>query len=171
MAFPVISMLSMFSAGNAQIDSLNLRAQSKEPQSQVLILEKQAQLIDDYFALRDAPLSGYGKTFVEIAIKYDLDYRLLPAMAQRESSGGRNDCQSVPNNPFGWTSCKYGFPTMENAIETVAKNIAGENEKTARYYAGKSIRDRLIAYNGVGVVPEYPNEVFLIMSKIGPEEL
>lgn len=164
--FPMLSTFSFAGIGNI-VSENNLQVEQQN--KQVEVMNAKAKLIDEYFARNDAPLEGYGKVFVEVAEKYDLDYRVLPAMAQRESSGFKDGCDSVPNNPFGWTSCKYGFDSIEQAIETVGKNIAGENERTARYYANKTLRERLIAYNGVGVVPAYPDEVMTIMKKIGSQ--
>jgi hypothetical protein len=102
---------------------------------------------------------------VEVAKKYDLDWRLLPAVAMRESTGGKFACKSVSNSPFGYGSCKINFKTMDDSIETVAKNLAGKNPNTADYYAGE-LKENLDNYNG-GVVPNYAEQVIAIMNKIG----
>ncbi|MEK9185675.1 MAG: hypothetical protein AAB863_02765, partial [Patescibacteria group bacterium] len=84
-----------------------------------------ADAIDAYFAKRDMPLEGLGAKMVEEAEKNDIDWRLLPAITVRESTGGKKDCKKVPNNAFGWGSCKIGFKSNEEAIEVVAKNLGG----------------------------------------------
>ena len=125
--------------------------------------EEKAKMIDTYFKERSMPLYGTGKTFVLVAEKYGLDYRLLPAIAVRESSGGKAACG---NNPFGWGSCKlHNFVSYEQAIEALGKNLGGANIKTSRYYAGKTTKEKLYYYNGT-VVPTYPDEVIAIMDKI-----
>jgi len=125
--------------------------------------EQKAEAIDTYFKERSMPLEGTGMTFVLVAEKYGLDYRLLPAIAIRESSGGKAACGY---NPFGWGSCKlHNFKSYQDAIEALGKNLGGGNIKTARYYAGKTNYEKLHSYNGT-VLPTYPDEVIAIMSLI-----
>ncbi len=148
--------------------TLNMGSLKSSPQTKVEIsvddLRKQkASILDTYFKERSMPLYGTGMSFVLVAEKYGLDYRLLPAIAIRESSGGKEACG---HNPFGWGSCKLNnFKTYEESIEALGKNLGGANLKTSRYYAGKSVSDKLYYYNGT-VVPTYPDEVLTIMSNI-----
>jgi hypothetical protein len=156
MAIPSISLAS-------HIGSLDASPVAKEEVSVEDIRAQRAEAIDSYFEDRSMPLEGTGMAFVLVAEKYGLDWSLLPAIAVRESSGGKNACG---HNPFGWGSCKlHNFGSYEQAIEALGKNLGGANEKTARYYAGKSTYDKLYYYNGT-VVPTYPDEVLAIMSKI-----
>ena len=101
------------------------------------------------------PLEGYGAKFVEAADQCEMDWRLLPAIAVRESSGGKQACG---NNPFGWTSCRADFESIEEAIEIVGANLCGFNQRTARYYGGKNTLQKLHSYNGT-VNPNYPADV------------
>ena len=117
--------------------------------------------IDRYFAERNMPLAGYGTKFVEAADKCDMDWRLLPAIAVRESSGGKQACG---NNPFGWASCRLDFESIEQAIEIVGANLCGLNPRTESYYKNKTTYERLWNYNGV-VNPKYPDEVLGIMDQ------
>ena len=145
------------------IGSLNTSPVTKMEVSVDDLREQKAQALDNYFKERSMPLYGTGKTFVLVAEKYGLDYRLLPAIAIRESSGGKAACG---NNPFGWGSCKlHNFVSYEQAIEALGKNLGGANLKTSRYYAGKNTKEKLYYYNGT-VVPTYPDEVLSIMNKI-----
>lgn len=115
--------------------------------------------VDAYFAKRNMPLEGHGEQFVKVADKYGLDWRLLPAIAVRESSGGKH---LLNNNPFGWGSCRIKFANFDDAIEEVGKNLSGSDEDTARYYKNKTVYQILWAYNGT-VINTYPNEVIAIM--------
>ena len=130
-----------------------------------------ASLIDAYFRSRSMPLAGLGMKMVEEAEKYDLDWRLLPAIAIRESTGGKNACKKVAHNPFGWNSCKTGFDSNEHAIEIVAKNLGGNNPKTEKHYADKSTEGILKAYNPPHIVLNYAAQVMRIMNTIGEENL
>lgn len=135
----------------------------------VQILKDKAEAIDAYFAKYDMPLKGMGMKMVEEAEKNSLDWRLLPAIAVRESTGGKHECKRVPNNAFGWGSCKIGFKSNEQAIETVARNLGGNNPNTARHYDEKDTKEILQAYNPPSVVPKYAEQVMAIMDAIGNE--
>lgn len=82
------------------------------------------QYLDRYNSKLE-PLAGY---LVQIADKYELDYRLLPAIAQQES----NLCKIIPpesHNCWGWgihSRGSLGFDSYEEAIETVAKGLKEE---------------------------------------------
>lgn len=73
----------------------------------------------------NSPLADHAETFVEVAEKYGIDYRLLPAIGCMESTCGKF---LIPGsyNPFGWGI--YGdnvirFANYDEAIETVGKGI------------------------------------------------
>jgi hypothetical protein len=159
---------------NIETDSVLAFNQELAPIDQeILDLEiksKKAKSIDDYFKSRKMPLAGLGLKMVEEAEKNDLDWRLIPAIAVRESTGGKFDCIKVPNNPFGWGSCKIGFKSNEEAIEIVAKNLGGNNPKTERHYGNKSTKEILRAYNPPSIVPRYMEQVISIMNSIGEED-
>ena len=159
--FNVVSILWEDPATTTQIQSI---CESKE---EILAKETKAEKaanIDKYFASMNLPLSGYGEAFVETAEKYDLDYRLLPAIAMRESTGGKFACYNDDDNVFGWHSCKTTFSSQEAAIDKVGAHLAGEIKSTKGYYGGKSVRKKLRTYNSV--IPPYVDQVISIMNKI-----
>ncbi len=123
---------------------------------------EKALKINTYFQERSMPLAGYGMQFVLVAEKYGLPYNFLPAIAIRESSGGKRD---MNNNPFGWGSAKIKFGHYDEAIEVVGKNLGGGNPRTASYYGGKTIKQKLYFYNGT-IIKGYEYEVIAIMDKI-----
>lgn len=145
----------------------NFAAKSSIQESVVSADEQadQAAKIDAYFAKRSMPLEGYGAKFAKVAADNDLDWRLLPAIAIKESTGGKFACH---NNPFGWGSCKIKFKDFDEAIDTVAMNLGGNNPKTARYYDDATVEEILHHYNGT-VVPTYTAEVMKFMDLIDQE--
>jgi hypothetical protein len=156
MAIPSISVAS-------HMGSLSTSPVTKVEVSVDDLRQEKADIIDSYFKERNMPLEGKGMTFVLVAEKYGLDWRLLPAIGVRESSGGKAACKY---NAFGWGSCKlHNFHSYEEAIEAVGRNLGGANPKTSRYYAGKTTAEKLYFYNG-SVEPAYPDEVVAIMKKI-----
>ncbi|MCI0542324.1 hypothetical protein L0Y69_01025 [bacterium] len=126
----------------------------------------QADKIDAYFRERKMPLAGFGEEMVVAAEEHDLDWRLLPAIAVRESSGGKHMCG---HNPFGWASCKVRFGSVEKAIDTVALHLGGNHPNTDQYYSGGT-REKLHSYNGT-VIPTYVDEVENIMDRIEAQEV
>lgn len=135
------------------------------------IRQFKADAIDSYFEDRNMPLAGYGMKMVEEAEKNNLDWRLISAIAVRESTGGKFECKKVKNNPFGWASCKVGFSSNEEAIEVIALNLGGNNPNTAKHYEGKNTEQILHAYNPPYVVRHYVSQVMSIMNAIGDTEI
>jgi hypothetical protein len=133
-------------------------------------VQTEADAIDAYFASRDMPLQGMGMTMVKEAYLNGLDWRLIPAIAVRESTGGKNACNKDKFNAFGWGSCKVSFKSYEDAIKTVAENLGGNNPSTARHYDNKSVEEILKAYNPPSVVPRYAAQVISIMNAIGDKD-
>jgi len=80
-----------------------------------------AQKIELFFRVNrnNAPLADYAEKFVEVANKYGLDYRLLPAIATIESSGGKNNFRKY--NAWGWGN--KSFSSFEEGIEIVGKGL------------------------------------------------
>jgi len=157
MAIPSVGVAS-------HIGSLETKPVTKEVVSVDSIRQERADAINKFYKQRSMPLHGTGMTFVLVAEKYGLDWRLLPAIGVRESSGGKAACGY---NAFGWGSCKlgYNYSSYNEAIEAIGRNLGGGNKNTARYYAGKTTEEKLYYYNG-SVEPPYIGEVLAIMDMI-----
>ncbi len=165
----VPSQIVLLQKENIEVGDLLAFNQAVDPKvdSRVQTLQAQADAIDAYFKARNMPLEGMGMKMALEAEKNGIDWRLLPAIAIRESSGGKNACNKMKNNFFGWGSCEIGFNSDEEAIETVALNLGGNNPKTAGYYDNKTIKQILRAYNPPSIVPHYAEQVMSIMNAIG----
>lgn len=121
-----------------------------------LTVEQRAAKIDAYFAKRgDVPLAGQGIAFVTYADKYGLDWRLLAAKSIRETGAGKFACKKDKFNAFGWGSCRgEKFDSYEDAIETVTRNLSGNNPNTAYFYKGKTVDEIIDSYNPPSVAPK-----------------
>ena len=180
---PMMTMPVMFMGGpglgiasNVLVQKFNIEvdgtvAPNQAPDPQTIILKARAEAIDAYFRERNMPLEGTGMTMVQEAQKNNLDWRLLAAIAVRESTGGKFECKKADFNAFGWGSCKIDFESNEHAIEIVAKNLGGNNPNTARHYQNKTTMQILRAYNPPSVVKKYAQQVVSIMNAIGTENL
>lgn len=161
---------------NGLVQQLNITvngtlAFNQAPLPETESIKAKAEAIDAYFREHDMPLEGTGAKMVEEAVKNELDWRLLPAIAVRESTGGKFACKKVSNSAFGWGSCKINFKSNEEAIEVVAKNLGGNNPKTAKHYDEKTTKEILRAYNPPSVVKKYAEQVISIMDEIGNEDV
>ena len=81
--------------------------------------------LEKFFESYKSPLVKHSETFVKVAEKYGLDYRLLPAISCIESSCGKKLIEGS-YNPFGWGI--YGsnaifFKDYDEAIETVGMGL------------------------------------------------
>jgi hypothetical protein len=167
----VNTMTTSMSALVAQIPGVATKevASIKTPEQQ--LREEHAAKIDAYYTKYDMPLAGYGMKMVLEAEKHDIDWRMIPAISIRESTGGIHACKSVKYSAFGFGSCKINFKSYDDAIEILATNLGGDNPNTTSYYDGKTNRQILRTYNPPSVIPKYADEVLAIMNKIENTEI
>ncbi len=83
------------------------------------------KILTEFFNKYRSPLVAHVDTFLAVADKYDIDYRLLPAISCTESTCGKFLIEGS-YNPFGWGI--YGknaiyFKSYDEAIETVAAGL------------------------------------------------
>lgn len=70
----------------------------------------------------ESPLAPYAFDIVWFADKYDIDWRLIPAISGVESTFGKN----IPKNSFnayGWANGEYFFNSWDESIEVVSKAL------------------------------------------------
>jgi hypothetical protein len=88
--------------------------------------DARVERIRDFFVKYDSELAHYADFVVEMADKYDLDYRLVPAIAMQESTL----CKKAPKDSYNcWGFGVYGkkvtrFSDYKEAIETVTKGLS-----------------------------------------------
>ncbi|OIO18933.1 MAG: hypothetical protein CO029_01760 [Candidatus Magasanikbacteria bacterium CG_4_9_14_0_2_um_filter_41_10] len=133
----------------------------QRPEAAELPYDVRPERIDRYFAKNNMPLKGHGKTFVEAADTCGMDWRLLPAIAVRESSGGKH---MQLNNPFGWGGAQIPFESIDDATRVVGQHLCGDEPDTAKWYSTTSTYEKLYRYNGT-VISTYPAEVQWIMNQ------
>jgi hypothetical protein len=112
------------SAQNMEYEAVPER--STQTQIKISAREARVDALRQFFGRYDSPLEEYSEFIVETADKYDLDYRLLPAISMQESTL----CKRIPVNSHNcWGFGIYGskvtrFESFEQAIETVARTLA-----------------------------------------------
>ncbi len=87
-------------------------------------LDKEALILQKYLAQFDSPMQDQAQDFIDAAKTYDLDWKMLPAIAGVESTFGKQ----IPGgfNAYGWGV--YGdqalyFKSWTDGIFTVAKGL------------------------------------------------
>lgn len=135
-----VSLFSLFSLN--EVHNLNLvvspnsgvRVYASLPSEQASIsgeitfADARPKLIRDYLIRYKSPLLGLEEYIVSKSDEYELDYRLIPAIAQQES----NLCKIIPPNTYncwGWgihSKGTLGFTSYEEAIDTVMKGLRKE---------------------------------------------
>ena len=72
--------------------------------------------------LKGTPLESYSEEIVKASDKYGIDYRLIPAIAMKESGGGAA-VDEASHNAWGFENGKTYFSSWDNAINTVAMTL------------------------------------------------
>lgn len=86
------------------------------------------ELVANFFQKYNPELIPFAQKVVDSADKYDLDFRLVPAIAMQES----NLCKKAPKDTFNcWGFGIYGknvkkFKSYSNAIDAVTKTLASD---------------------------------------------
>ena len=113
--------------------------------------------LKSYLKKKQYPMTIWSEDFIEAADRYALDWRLLPAIAIIESTGGKHYRN---NNILGWGSCTIPFPSIRDGIHHVAHRLAH-----SEIYRGKDLDKILRTYNPSAL---YPGRVRRIMRTLGP---
>lgn len=86
----------------------------------------QTEIVRQFLAKHNSQLETYAPDLIAAAERYDLDFRLLPAIAMQESTA----CRRIPENShncWGWGI--YGgkvtrFDNYPHAIETISRTLS-----------------------------------------------
>lgn len=87
-------------------------------------LDKEAEILAKYLQQHNSPLEYHAQDFVDAARQYNLDWRLVPAIAGVESTFGK----FIPGGYNGWGWGVYGtqaiyFTSWKEGIYTVSKGL------------------------------------------------
>lgn len=103
-------------------EAINTTPNSEEIVSKKL--DNRAQILQKYLAQFDSPMQHHAQDFIDAAKLYNLDWKLLPAIAGVESTFGKR----IPGgyNAYGWgvygTQAIY-FKSWNDGIYTVARGL------------------------------------------------
>jgi len=141
----MFSLLSLSKSGNLEKSNTQVASAIESPLSGVKVFaslpvnlpeisgeivssDGRSEMVRQYLDSYDSPLTPYSGFIVETADKYQLDYRLITAIAQKES----NLCKIIPPGSFncwGWgihSQGTLGFSSFEEGIEEVSHGLRTE---------------------------------------------
>lgn len=120
LTFPVNAQAQIVDAQNTQEISVEARP-----------IDKRAQIIKDYLALKNAPLEDSAQDFVDAADKYGIDWKLVVSISGVESGFGKHipgghDPLYTSYNGWGWGvygDNSLGFKSWRDAIYTISEGL------------------------------------------------
>jgi hypothetical protein len=92
------------------------------------VLDTRVVALQNIFKKYNSPLVPEAEYYVKYADKYDIDWRLLPAIAGLESGFARAHIEGS-HNAYGWGRGRIYYTSWEEGIDTISKALA------ERYYA------------------------------------
>ncbi len=100
---------------------------NNDPESgtiEVKQLDQRAKILSKYLASHNSPMQYHAQDFIDAADKYELDWKMLPAIAGVESTFGK----FIPGgyNAYGWgvyDTNRIYFASWTEGIFTVAKGL------------------------------------------------
>lgn len=131
--------------------SSNIHAQS---------FDKRAEILRDYLAHRNSPMQYQAQSFIEAADKYNLDWKLVPAIAGVESTFGK----FIPGgyNAWGWgvygTQAIY-FDSWRDGIFTVSKGLR-------QNYFNKGLTDPYVINRVYAASPTWGSKVTYFLNDL-----
>lgn len=140
------SKVQILGSSNQKPKYQALPEETREVVSKTSVQDGRVTALERFFSEYDSPLEGHAGLIVDLADEYGMDYRLVPAIAMKESTL----CHKIPKNSHNcWGYGIYGdkvtrFESYKEGIETVSKGL-GER------------------YVGIGLVDPYE-----IMTKYNP---
>jgi hypothetical protein len=120
---------SIQSVAKAKSNTGNVKRSVLLSPSPTPIPDNRIKTLQSFFNRYSSPLSSNAIDFIEASDLYDIDYRLLPAIAGVESTFGKFTPSCAFYNSFGWSSpnssCNfYPFQSYKESIYTVARGIS-----------------------------------------------
>jgi len=84
--------------------------------------DARGQKLATFLTQQNSPLAPYAEIFIQAADKYQIDWKLVPAITGVESSFGKN----IPfrsYNAYGWANGAYRFQSWDQSIKHVSQVI------------------------------------------------
>lgn len=156
-----MSLFSLFVLNEPRKTSENVRVKSvyaalpENPKSiwgVATVADARIEIISNYLKENNSPLAPYAADIIAAADKYDVDYRLTTAIAQKESGL----CRVIPEgsyNCWGWGIHSKGtltFSSYKEGIYEVTRGIR-ENYLNLGYTTPEEIMKKWVPHSPNGI--------------------
>ncbi len=118
----LIAFLAIFFFSKPVLAQEKVAGGSAVLETNLSVPDRRVDKLKAFLESYDSPMADSAEAFVEIADKYGLDWKLVPAIAGVESTFGKN----IPGgsyNAYGWANGAYAFESWEESIEVVSKAL------------------------------------------------
>ena len=109
-------------AAQAQENKLVMAGVSGVLKTEPIQLDNRVEKLTAFLEKYDSLLTSYAPDFIEMADKYQIDWKLLPAITGVESTFGKQ-IPSGSYNAYGWNNGNYRFQSWEDSLEIVSKAL------------------------------------------------
>ncbi len=110
-----IFIMPAFAATN-QVSGISAHLKAENDQSTT---DLRPVALKSYLEKRNSPLADYADAFIATADKYELDWKLVPAISGLESAFAKRYVAGT-YNAYGWGGGYIYFTSWEDSIETVS---------------------------------------------------
>lgn len=164
----IVFALFLIFAKNAYATPDNTDSQNSQTQIEAKKIDRRAKILAAYLKQFDSPLQNHSQDFIEIADKYDVDWKLVPAIAGVESTFGKfipggHEVKYTSYNAWGWGASTpdvaIHFDSWKEAIDTVSKGLK-EN------YIDKGLKDPYAMNRVYAASPTWGTKVDYFMKQI-----
>ncbi len=117
-------------------------------------VDSRPEKLTKFFEVYNPDLVGNVSDFIRVADRFNLDWRLLPAISGSESTFGKHTPSCANYNIFGWTSTSspcgfWRFESYSDAINLVGEKIATKNAYSSFQRTGE-LKELAFTYNPGG---------------------
>jgi hypothetical protein len=113
-------------------------SETQNPNLKQIGLDSRVKILSNFFKQYDSPLAPFATDFVQMADKYNLDWKLVAAISGVESTFGKE----IPSNSYNaWGWGVYGdnvirFKSWQDGIDTISQGL---RERYMNQWGGEDI--------------------------------
>ena len=123
--FAILAILVAFFTFSQPVQASEVAGGSAVLKNEILGIQNPDARVDQleaYLEKHRSPLASYASIFIEVADRYQLDWKLVPAITGVESTFGKQ----IPfnsYNAYGWANGTYRFKSWEESITHVSQYL------------------------------------------------
>lgn len=118
----LIAFLAIFFLSQPVFAQEKMAGSSAVLENSLPLADKRLIKLKKFLESYDSPLAEYANKFVEVADKYGLDWKLVPAITGVESTFGKQ-IPAGSYNAYGWANGAFYFESWEQSIDLVSQTL------------------------------------------------